>query len=221
MNEPRRMAIEDAKLVTRIKSLFAPDGGAEREHNASDGSLGFGLMHYALVTNLRPRRALVIGSRYGYIPSIVAIAMQASGGAVDFVDANYDDGVDGFARAYGGVGNWGRAGAGFEALALADTVAVHVMRSDEFFERCAHTYGYVYLDGDHGYDGCRFDLGESLRRLEPGGVITLHDVLVDAAEFGVRRVFDELDGTRFHKLVIPAWPGLAVVQPIAEGAIDE
>lgn len=208
------MPIENAKLVARIKALLAPDGGAEREHNARDGSLGFGLMHYALVTNLRPQRALVIGSRYGFVPGIIALAMQANGGGrVDFVDANYDDAVDGFERAYGGVGHWALGGAGFNALAVSDTVSVHIMRSEEFFDRCDKTYGYVYLDGDHGYDGCRYDLEQSLARLDRGGIVTLHDVLVDASEFGVRRVFAEIPSNAFDKFAIPIWPGLGIVRP--------
>lgn len=216
------MSIEDPSLVQRIKALFAPDGGAEREHNARGDSLGFGLLHYALVTNLRPQRALVIGSRYGYIPGILGLAMRANGsGKVDFVDANYDDAVHGFARAYGGVGYWDEGSAAFASLALHEIVSVHVMRSEEFFAGCTKTYGYVYLDGDHGYEGCRYDLRESLARLEPGGVVTLHDVLVDAPQFGVRKVFNEADRGRFHKLVIPIWPGLGILQPTSEEKPDE
>ena len=208
------MAIENPKLVARIKALLAPDGGADREHNARDGSLGFGLIHYALVTNLRPKRALVIGSRYGFVPGIVALAMQANGGGgVDFVDANYDDAVDGFERGYGGVGHWARGTGGFKALAVSDTVSVHIMRSEEFFDCCDETYGYVYLDGDHGYDGCHHDLEHSLAMLDRGGIVTLHDVLVDAPEFGVRRVFAELPSDVYDKFAIPIWPGLGIVQP--------
>lgn len=84
--------LEDQNLVGQIKELFAPDGGAEREHNAALGSLGFGLIHYALVRNLKPDNALVIGSRTGYIPVIIALALLDNGrGRLDFVDANYDD----------------------------------------------------------------------------------------------------------------------------------
>ncbi len=51
-------SIEDEQVVAQIKALFAPDGGAEREHNATDGTLGFGLIHYGFVRNLKPARAL-------------------------------------------------------------------------------------------------------------------------------------------------------------------
>lgn len=208
------MGLENPELVKRIKALLAPDGGAEREHNARDGSLGFGLLHYALVSNIRPQHALVIGSRYGYVPGIIALAMQANGGGrVDFVDANYDDTVDGFERAYGGVGHWGQGVGGFDALALADVVSIYVMRSEQFFDQCIDTYGYVYLDGDHGYEGCRYDLQQALARLEAGGIVAMHDVLVDAAEFGVQQAFAELPVEHFQKLTIPIWPGLGIVQP--------
>ena len=94
---PHVLRLEDPALVNFLKSTFAPEGGAEREHNAAEGCLGFGSLHYALIRNLRPRRVLVIGSRYGFVPAIAGLALRANGGGtVDFVDANYDDGDDGF-----------------------------------------------------------------------------------------------------------------------------
>lgn len=37
--------LEDREVVSNIKERFAPDGGAEREHNARDGTSGFGSIH--------------------------------------------------------------------------------------------------------------------------------------------------------------------------------
>jgi hypothetical protein len=209
-----RVALEDPGVVSLLKQAFAPDGGAEREHNAADGSLGFGAIHYGLVINLRPRRALVIGSRHGYVPAIVALAMKFNGvGTLDFVDANYRDATDGFSVAYGGVGAWdGDAARHFRALDLGAHVQVHVMTSSAFFSRCRETYGYVYLDGNHSYAGCRFDFDQAVARAEPGAIIAVHDLAVDHPAFGVRRLFDDLDDARYGKLRLGAWPGLGIIQ---------
>ncbi len=211
-------ALEDPAVVSAIRRQFAPDGAAGREHNAAADSLGFGAIHYALVVNLRPARALVIGSRHGFVPAAIALALHFNGtGTLDFVDANYNDATDGFGVAYGGVGHWnGDASSRFAALDLQPHVQVHVTTSDAFFAGCDHTYGYVYLDGNHSYDGCRFDFEQAAARTTPGGLIACHDIAVDREGFGVRRVFDELDGTRFGTLRLGAWPGLGLVQ-VKEG----
>jgi hypothetical protein len=214
------MRLEDADLVARIKARLAPDGGAEREHNAGPGSLGFGTLHYALVTNLRPERALVIGSRYGFVPGVIALALKANGaGCLDFVDAGYSDAADGFVPAYGGVGHWGSAaGDTFAPLGVEDVIAVHVMRSQDFFARCHVRYGYVYIDGDHSYDGCRHDVEQAMAVCEPEGFIVLHDVAVTDPRFGVHRVFAEVDSARYAKLLVPTWPGLGILQRRGEAA---
>ena len=209
------LRLDDGDAVRAVKQAFAPDGGAEREHNARAGTLGFGALHHSLVANLRPRRALVIGSRYGFVPAVVGLAMQANGtGELDFVDANYDDGVHGFAQAFGGVGHWSAPGCDrFAEIGLGDVVRVHLMRSDAFFADSTAAYDYIYLDGDHSYEGCRYDFEQACRRAAPGALIALHDVLVSEPGFGVGRLFGELDPALFDKLLIPQWPGLGLVQP--------
>lgn len=206
--------LEDLAVVSRVKECFAPDGAAEREHNAMSGSLGFGAIHYSLVANLKPRQALVIGSRHGYIPAIMALTLKFNGaGTVDFVDANYSDAVHGFGAAYGGVGHWdGHTTDRFAPFGLDQHVRVHIMRSAEYFETCDKTFQYVYLDGDHSYEGCRFDFEQAAAHTEDGGLILLHDVCVTDPVFGVQRVFDELDERSYGKVVVPAWPGLGIVQ---------
>jgi hypothetical protein len=207
-------ALEDARIVSLLKRHFAPDGAAEREHNAAPGSLGFGAIHYGLVVNLKPRRALVIGSRHGYIPAIIALALKFNGsGTLDFVDANYQDARDGFETAYGGIGHWeGDASGQFAPLDLQAHVRVHVMRSSEFFARCDTTYEYVYLDGNHSYDGCRYDFEQAVVRADEGAIIAVHDLAVEHPAFGVSRLFDELDEARYGKLRLGMWPGLGIVQ---------
>ena len=175
--------LENLKVVREIKGQFAPDGGAEREHNATGNSLGFGAIHHALIRNLRPERVLVIGSRYGYVPAVIGLALQANGkGVLDFVDANYSDAVHGPATAFGGVGYWESSASRFSSLGLDQIIRIHLMRSEEFFaQQCDVRYGYVYIDGDHSYEGCRADLMQVAARLQKGAIIALHDVSRDRA----------------------------------------
>jgi hypothetical protein len=206
--------IYNPEVVALIKRHFAPDGGAEREHNATAETLGFGAIHFSLVNNLRPERVLVIGSRYGYVPAIIGLALLANGtGTLDFVDANYNDSDHGFNTAFGGVGHWtGDPRDHFGPFDLRDIIQVHVTRSSEFFQSCNMQYGYIYIDGDHSYEGCRYDFEQAIKVAEPSALITMHDVLINDGIFGVSRVFDELDSNIYNKILIPVKPGLAVVQ---------
>lgn len=206
--------LEDQSVLARIKETFAPDGAAEREHNARTDSAGFGSIHYGLITNLRPERVLAIGSRHGYVPSILALALKSNGfGTIDFVDANYSDAQHGVQIAYGGVENWhGDAADKFSCFGLRDVMNVHIQRSSEFFAQCDAQYGYIYLDGNHSYDGCLYDFEQAVAVAAPHAFIVLHDVCVEQPGFGVSLVFAELDESRYQKILIPAWPGLGIVQ---------
>lgn len=206
--------LEDQSILSQIKESFAPDGAAEREHNARPDSAGFGSIHYSLITNLRPERVLAIGSRHGYVPSIIALALKANGaGKLDFVDANYGDTTHGVDVAFGGVENWtGDPAEKFSRFGLRDVISFHIQRSSDFFAACESKYGYIYLDGNHSYEGSRYDFEESLKLAADGALIVLHDVAVTQPGFGVNRLFAELEESRYSKILIPAWPGLGIVQ---------
>jgi len=152
--------VDDPQVIARVKQQFALDGGAEREHNATADTLGFGAIHYSLVVNLRPKRVLVIGSRYGYVPAVIGLALHVNGcGTLDFVDANYSDATDGFETAYGGVGYWTEDPAErFALFGLNDFIRAHVAQTADFFPLCQAEYGYICIDADHSYEGCRHDL---------------------------------------------------------------
>src|SRR3990167_6004085 len=61
-------------------------------HRASikNSDVGYGWIHYGFIRQLKPSKILCIGSRYGYIPAILAQACKDNGkGVVDFVDPGY------------------------------------------------------------------------------------------------------------------------------------
>lgn len=50
-------------------------------------------------------------------------------------------------------------------------VTIHRQNSREFFENFNQLVDWIYIDGDHSYEGCLFDLENSLRIIRPGGII--------------------------------------------------
>ena len=215
------IGLENLEVVNALKAAYAFDGGAEREHNGASDSLGFGLLHYAFVRNLQPDYALAIGSRYGFVPACIALALKANGkGRLHFVDANYNDQTDQFAKAYGGTGHWSRPVEElFGTLQLHEWIELFVERTDTFFPRSIAQYGYIYIDGNHSYQGVAYDFGQAISHLTAGGLITVHDALVDQlygaaptdpGGFGIK---EYLKNNFPEAVVLGRWPGLAVVQP--------
>jgi len=51
-----------------------------------------------------------------------------------------------------------------------------------------------------------------LKLATDGALIVLHDVAVKQPGFGVHQLFAELDERSYSKILIPAWPGLGIVQ---------
>lgn len=55
---------------------------------------------------------------------------------------------------------------------------------------------FVFVDGDHSYQGLETDWGITLRRLKPGGIVCFHDTTVPPGEtqrdFGSVRYFNEV-----------------------------
>jgi predicted O-methyltransferase YrrM len=215
------IGLEDGAVLQALKAAYAPDQGDDKWHNAGKNSLGFGLLHYAFVRNLQPDYVLTIGSRYGFVPACIALALKANGqGRLHFVDANYNDQTDGYGKAYGGAGHWSKPlQEVFGTLGLHEWIDLFLERTDVFFPRMAVRYRYIYIDGNHSYEGVKYDCEQALERLVPGGILTFHDALVDQsyadkladpAAFGIRDFLRE----RFPQAVVMApWPGLAIVQP--------
>ena len=54
---------------------------------------------------------------------------------------------------------------------------VQHLDSDAFFEETAHTFDVIFIDGMHEELQVDRDIANSIRRLNPGGVIILHDCL--------------------------------------------
>ena len=197
--------------------------GGNSGHNLdwSRGELGYGLIHYALISNLRPKRVLCIGSTKGFIPAICALSCKDNKkGHVDFVDAGYDKRHP---NHWGGIGFWKKVDTKkhFKYLGLSHWITTHVMTSEEFASMGAERiWQYIYIDADHSYRGVKKDYKLFWPRLEKGGFMVFHDVLLKKhpkhKNFGVWKFWQELPNDNkitipfTHSKVLPS--GLGILQ---------
>lgn len=179
------------------------------------GNLGFGFIHYALILNIKPERILCIGSRKGFIPAICALACQENGkGHVDFVDAGYD--IDD-PKHWSGIGWWKKTNPikHFQFLDINEFLSTYVITTKEYAQKYHKKYQYIYIDGDHSYEGVKYDYETFWPRLEKKGLMLFHDVVVryDPAlpEYGVWKFWNEL--LHSSKITIPLpQSGLGILQ---------
>ena len=160
---------------------------------------GYGLIHYALVKNMRPKRILCVGSMYGFIPYMLAKAcMENNFGHVDFVDAAHDvNQVEYKHNHYFGQGFWKKTNPQqhFSYLLDSQFISTHVMTLEEFIKTSLHQYEYIYLDGDHSYDGLVRDIRLVWPFLLYGGVLGLHDI-----EFNFKKSLEQIQGSFKRKV---------------------
>lgn len=169
--------------------------GDEESQNLKHSSLnyGFGLIHHAMVRNLRPKNILCVGSMYGFIPYMLAKACMENGsGHVDFVDAAYDFNDATYRNNhYFGQGFWKRVkpNVHFSYLLKRDYISTHIMTLEDFIHTHPIKYDYVYLDGDHSYKGLRRDINLVWPMLRQNGLLVLHDI-----EFDFKKSLKRIDG---------------------------
>jgi len=161
--------------------------------NIATADLGYGFIHYGLLRQLKPKTVLCIGSRYGFIPAVLASACKDNGfGQVYFVDAGLDDTNSG---AYTGKGFW-RKPEGmkiFEKFGLGGFITIFVTKTKSFAKLYPDlVFDYIYVDGDHSYRGAKFDFMTFWPRLLPNGLMAFHDSSIKErlieGDYGVWRV---------------------------------
>jgi Methyltransferase domain len=82
----------------------------------------------------------------------------------------------------------------FASATEAGRVTVHRGRSVEIASSFPDSYfDWIYVDGDHSYEGVTSDLAAWRSKIKPGGCITGDDYMTDGAWFGdsVKRAVDE------------------------------
>lgn len=206
------------KIISQedISKIIEHYHGRDHNNDYDKGNLGFGFIHYSLIRNLRPERVLVVGSQKGYIPAICALACKhEKKGVVHFVDAGYElEDED----SWGGIGIWKKVDSSYwEPLGVEEFITLHNMPTEEFERKMGdHKFGYIYIDGDHSYEGVKRDFELFWEHLEVGGFMSFHDVLVDKetkyGKCGVKKFWEELIGGQKKNIItLPFSAGLGII----------
>ena len=180
--------------------------------------LGFGLIHYSFVRNTKPKNILCIGSRKGFIPAILGLACKDNGvGHVDFVDAGYGEETP--EKHWSGCGFWKTENAKkhFAKIGVDKYISTYVMTTKEFaIKHPEKKFQYIYIDGDHSYEGVRSDYDLFWPLLEKFGFMSFHDVLVkgylDKGLFGVWKLWKEIADKNAIVFPFPKESGLGIIQ---------
>ncbi|MEA2056535.1 MAG: class I SAM-dependent methyltransferase [Patescibacteria group bacterium] len=184
--------------------------------DSKTGNLGYGAIHYSLINITNPERVLCVGSYKGFIPAICTLACRDNNrGMVDFVDAGYDSEDE---NDWGGEGVWRECNPVeyFKPFHLDKYLKLHVMKSDEFAKKFPEKkFEYIYIDGDHSYEGVKADFEAFWPKLTEGGLILFHDIamkgLHHGKEFGVWKLWQELsDKNQFS--FINGYESLGIIQ---------
>jgi predicted O-methyltransferase YrrM len=219
---PADFIFNDIFSRTNTKKFIQHFAQDDNWHNLDmeNGDLGYGLIHYSLIRLIKPKRVLCVGSRYGYIPAICALACKDNKqGVVDFVDAAYDQTTGEDENHWGGVGFWKtqKGKDHFRKFGLQKHVKLHVMTTAEFKKKYPkRRWGYIHIDGDHSYKGVKFDFQSFWPKLLGGGFLALHDIFtkdLGGLEYGVEKLWQELKKEKKHNCMeFPGECGLGIVQ---------
>jgi predicted O-methyltransferase YrrM len=156
-----------------IRELYAYEPFLAMGHAQSldDLNLGLGWIYYGLARARKPRRSVVIGSWRGFVPLVLARALDdnASGGEIVFIDPSL---VDDFwadpARVRAHLDRFG----GSRIRHLRTTTQEFV--TTEAFRRLGEV-DLLYVDGYHTREQAKFDHESFASLLGPDAIALFHD----------------------------------------------
>lgn len=152
-------------------------------HGATEEHLGDGLVVYSLIQMMRAKTCVCIGSGSGYIPRIMTQAridlhkQKIFDGNSDY---NWGDiGVTYLVDACNGIG--GPTDIEEESSFFRSNFYPRLIKSTsidayyDFFVRQDIQIDFLFIDGDHSYEGVKSDFDLYSKILSPKGLIVLHD----------------------------------------------
>jgi len=204
--------------ITKFINEFAKD---DNWHNIdkNNANIGYAFLHYALIRIFKPKNVLCIGSRYGFIPAICALACKDNNyGKVDFVDAGFDQNDPNQKNHWGGIGLWKtkKGKEKFKKFGLGKFIRLHVKTTQEFRKRFQKKqWQYIYIDGDHSYMGVKKDFNLFAKKIDKNTIVSFHDTNtkdLGGLDYGVGKFWNEIDNTKFNKFEFPGLCGLGIIQ---------
>ena len=152
-------------------------------HGATKSHLGDGLIVYSLVQHMRAKVCVCIGSGGGFIPRIITQArIDLHNQKIFEGDPDYnwgDIGVTYLVDACNGVG--GPTDIEDENSFFRATFYPRLIKSTsveayyDFFVRQDIKIDFLFIDGDHSYEGVKTDFELYSKIISDNGVIVLHD----------------------------------------------
>lgn len=191
--------------------------------NTNNNDLGFGLIYYSITRNLKPTKVLVIGSKKGFSPICFAIGLRDNNkGYLYFVDAGYDYSDE---KNMGGIGFWknkAECNKLFNMFNVQNIILPYIETTKSFNDKIGidAKFDLIFIDGDHSYEGFKYDFEEIALKHIDDGIILFHDVLVDkdhcGFNFGIKRYFEEKirANENLESFRLPVWPGLGFCRKI-------
>jgi predicted O-methyltransferase YrrM len=185
---------------------------------AEDLNLGLGWVYYGLARALMPSSAVVIGSMRGFVPLVIAKALQDNGrGEVTFIDPSF---VDAFWMDPKKVDDHFSSHGIHNVHHFRHTTQEFVLTED--FQRLENV-GLLFVDGYHSEEQARFDHESFAAKMTANGVVLFHDSVRErvtriygedrAYTHTVNRYMDHLRADRsFEVLAIPVADGLTIVR---------
>lgn len=214
-------------LLQKILVDAKPLGHNQKANNLN---LGFGFVYYALVRAIRPKHILVIGSGYGFSVVCLALGLKDNGtGRLTFVDPSYSLLKDGPLKTVGGIGQWNdeaEVNNHFKQFGVDNIVKHYKLRNNQFFSSYKAyklpKIDIAFIDGEHTYEGIKYDFVNTLRFSHKNTYIFLHDTNLYIREIvrhcGVKQWLELLKMQQglFETVDFPFDSGVAVVRVLKD-----
>lgn len=187
-------------LQAWIEALYSDKRmlGMGHAQSRADANLGLGWLYYALARMQRARRVVVIGSYRGFVPMVLARALQdnGNGGIVDFIDPSL---VDDFWK------NPEHVQAHCARFGI-DNIRHHLHTTQEFIATDAYrelrAIDVLFVDGYHSHEQAKFDHLAFADKLVADASVLFHDSISNGESrlygedkryhYSVRQYMDEL-----------------------------
>lgn len=155
----------EVERVMAAVALDDPRGGVNK---------GDRRLIYQLARTLNAKSVLEVGTHVGASTLMLALAMKRNGGKLTTVDIADVNAPDAYWRKFGCRQNPA------DTLRMANVSAdFKQMDSVEWLKTDTSNYDLIFLDGLHEAQQLYRELPYALQRLNPGGLILLHDVFPD------------------------------------------
>lgn len=132
------------------------------------------LLLYAVTHLVKPSVAIEIGSRRGGSAIWIAKAMEEIGNGTLYC-------IDPFVNKYGGAEAFlHHFQENIEAVGLDHRIELIKATSLEAVDNTPGNCDLLFIDGDHSYEGCMFDIKHYATRVSTGGALVIHDSICEA-----------------------------------------